>query len=208
MLEKAGGGGVVFAPSGLVSKVAEHGGAEVGVASGVGAVEAGDPELARGGVVSVVEAVPGDGLGQRGGQCVEAQASGAVVAAVGDQVGNGSQMGVEQGSDVLSLFGDEAVELADGVFEHGDGVVADEFAAFQLRGERGSSTDGPGGGQGCECGAGDGEEGAAFQVFHGGTEGLSQGGDGAGWSEGDDSSVAAGQPVRPVVVIDELGGQF
>ncbi|WP_158754830.1 hypothetical protein [Streptomyces sp. NRRL F-2580] len=77
VLEDSGGGGVVLAPCGLVGEVAEHGGTEVGVVGGVGTVEAGDPEFAGGGVVAVVEAVPGDGLGEGRGQSVEAQAGGA-----------------------------------------------------------------------------------------------------------------------------------
>lgn len=70
---------------------------------------------------------------------MQAQAGGAVVAAVGDEVSDGLEVGVEQGGDVLALFGDEAVELSAGVLEQGDRVIADALVALQLRGERGSS---------------------------------------------------------------------
>ncbi|MFC9431844.1 hypothetical protein [Streptomyces sp. NPDC056987] len=174
----------------------------------MGAVEAGDPEFAGGGVLAVVEAVPGDGLGEGWRQCVETLASSTVVAAVLDEVGHGDQLGVEQGGDVLPLLGGQGVESSAGVLEQGDRVVADGFAAVGLRGVYGFRAVCPGRGEGGEAGARDGEEGASSQVVHGCFQGLSQCGDGAGRSEGDDFSVAAGQPVRPVAGVDEFGRQF
>ncbi|MEV5339442.1 hypothetical protein AB0K93_13270 [Streptomyces sp. NPDC052676] len=57
------GEGVVALPCCLSGEVADEAGAAVGVAGGVGVVEGGDPVLGGMGVVAVVEAAPGDGVG-------------------------------------------------------------------------------------------------------------------------------------------------
>ncbi|MFB7176893.1 hypothetical protein ACFCYI_04200 [Streptomyces sp. NPDC056257] len=147
------------------------------------------------------------GLGEGRGQYVKALAGGTVVSAVGDEVGNGVQVCVQQAGDVLALFCGQAVQFSAGLLEQCDRVLADEFVSFLSCGERGPSSGGPGRGQRGEGDAGDGEDGASFQAFHGGVEGLSQGGDGAERSERDDASGACGQPVRPPGRVDQGGGQ-
>lgn len=57
---------------------------------------------------------PCDGLGQAGGQQVQAPADPRGVAGVGDQRGDGAQVGVEQGGGVLALFGGLAGQLRPG----------------------------------------------------------------------------------------------
>jgi hypothetical protein len=135
VVEDAGCGGVVLAPGGLVGEIAQKAGPHVVVACGVSVVKPGDPVLAGGCVLAQVEAVPGHGLGQRGGQRVQTPAGDGGVAAVFDQFGHGRQIGVEEQSGVLALLGGEAGEGLGGVLRQGQEVVVDGLAVTGL-GER------------------------------------------------------------------------
>jgi hypothetical protein len=86
--EVLGEGGVVL-PGGLVGEVADEAGAAVGGVGGVAVVEGGDLVLGGVGVMAEVEAAPGEGLGEVGGQVVEAVSGGRGVAAVVEEVGDG-----------------------------------------------------------------------------------------------------------------------
>ncbi|MCX5327935.1 hypothetical protein [Streptomyces sp. NBC_00140] len=68
-------------------------------------VQCGALVLAGVAMLAEVEAVPGEALGEGCGQRAQAQTDGGCKAAVGEQVGHGGQVRVEQGAGVLALLG-------------------------------------------------------------------------------------------------------
>ncbi|MFJ3780062.1 hypothetical protein ACIPX0_51240 [Streptomyces sp. NPDC090075] len=154
VVEDVDRGGVVVAPGGLVGEVAQEAGAHVVVSGGAGAVQAGDPVLAGVGVAALVEAVPGDRLGQGGGQCVQAQSDGRGVVAVREEIGHGGQAGVQQGGGMLALRGGEAAKVLTGGLQERDEVLVDRVAVTGP-GERGGGARSPVRGQRGQGSAGD-----------------------------------------------------
>lgn len=119
--DPCGGLGVV-APRSLVGEIAEEGSAHVAVAALVSAVKSGDPVLAGLWVQSQVEAVPGNGLGQSCGQCVQAEPDRLRAAAVFEQVGDGPQVSVEQRRDMWALFRGRSLQPGAGLLQQRDQV--------------------------------------------------------------------------------------
>jgi hypothetical protein len=164
-LEDVGRGTRVPKPQQLVREVGQDARAEVALAGGVGVVEGGVPEAAGRGVAAFVEMLPGDGLGEGGGQGVQPLFDGAGVAALADEVGDGGQVRVEQAVGVLPVFGGKADQFGAAVLQPGNHLGV----GFTARGEGREPAglgDGPLVGEGCQGAAGVGEEGAAVQGGH------------------------------------------